>query len=95
MTHDKNRHPFRSRDMARAMTPSMKLSEIKRKYRAHADSEQICDDLEEAMHLGHVFGLARAVDEAAADNPFASVVKRLAALRAERVQHVRTISEEI
>jgi hypothetical protein len=71
------------------VTPSMQLSDIKRKYRNHVECKTIWDDLDEAMHLGHVFGLERVVgimDELEGSEDGAVLLSTIRALKAERVR---------
>ena len=78
------------------MTPSMRLSEIQRSYTGHPDKDRILRDLAEAMHLGHEFGLQRAVDlvenyDAPGRRYLAGFATELRKLKAVEIKPVRTV----
>lgn len=77
------------------MTPSMRLSEIVRKYVGRSDFDSIKADLDEAMHLGHAYGMERAA-KYAEDNRGQSgigLAHRLRALAVIRIKPVATTEE--
>lgn len=77
------------------MTPSMRLSDIVRRYKDHIHRKGIIDDLNEAFSLGHEFGLARAA-EAVDDFAYrqGDAARHIRTLKVERVKDVRTTSED-
>lgn len=55
------------------MTPSMRLSSLKRFYAGRPDADEMMRDLEIAFSLGHEFGVERAacvVDECNKEGPY-------------------------
>src|ERR1700719_4429423 len=89
------------------MTPSMRLSDIVRKWwltqvrekRDDLTFQTIKGDLDEAFSLGHEFGLERAadvVDQCNRDGPYNAIIagRLIRALKVERVQPVATRDED-
>jgi len=77
------------------MTPSMRLSDIVRKWRLTLDRsafEAIKPDIGEVFALGHEFGIERAAQFLEENKGLAGVAaaRRIRALRIERVKPVAT-----
>ena len=75
------------------MTPSMRLSDIIRRW---SDTPGVEDALNEAFALGHEFGLGRAADfmDAHRGESGIGAARKLRLLEVERVQVVATREED-
>jgi hypothetical protein len=81
------------------MTPSMRLSAIKRAYAGHPDEKTICVSIEQAFALGHEFGVERAadvVDRCNRKGPYNAIgaAPLIRALRIVPVEDVPTVDKD-